>query len=275
MFDLQQLWILLQLPFVYRAIIAGLILAVASGVMGVFTTLRRSAFFGDALAHAALAGVALAFLVAAPPLPVAFVYSLLLVLLIQFLQRSTQFDLDTVLGIMLPTSMGLGVLIFALLPGYQPQLMSYLFGSMLTIGWSEIIFLGGVTVALLIAFSFLYRHVVLMTLDEQYSRLLGIPTRFIDAGYHIFLALLVLLGVQLVGVILINALLVVPASIARLLARSMRQLFMLSIITAVIIVVIGLLLALFFDLPPGAVIAVVAGIAFLLTTLLREFARSL
>ena len=232
-------------PFVQKAFIAGVMLAVIAGILGVLMQIRRSTFFGEAIAHSALAGVALAFLWGINPLIGALVYAGLFSMAIPVLQKTSKLSTDTILGILFPFSMGLGVIVFSLLPAAQPQLMSYLFGNMLMINISDLWILLVILLLLLLLLTLYFKQWLLISLDREYAQLLKIKVGTHDLLYHIFLALVVIIGVRLVGVILVTTLLVVPVSIARLFAKSAKQVFILSPIIGIFIMVFGLMLSIF------------------------------
>ncbi len=260
----------LQLPFVQRAILAGLIFAILAGVVGVFMTMRRAAFFGDAIAHSALAGIALGLLIHVNPLITAFIYALFIAFLLPYLQKKTNFSFDNLLGIFLPLSMGLGVIIFSWLPGFQPQLLSYLFGSILTINWSDIIFFFILLVLVKVIMFFIKDQLILVSLDSDYARLLGIKVVYYEMVYHFLLALTIITGVRLIGIVLMNALLIIPSSIARIYAKSLKVYFILTPIVGLISVSLGILLSLVFNAPSGAMIAVVSGFLFIISLIFKR-----
>jgi zinc transport system permease protein len=256
---------LLSLAFVQRALLAGLILAILAGFMGVITLIRRSSFYGDAIAHSSLAGVALGLALGFYPLATALIYAIIIALLLPSLKKKLDLSLDNLLGIILPFSMGLGVLIFSLLPGYQPEMMSFLFGSILTIKSQEIILLLGIFVITVLLLSKFLPKLLLTALDEDYAQILGLKINWLQKLYEVLLTVIIVAGVKLLGVILVNALLIIPASTAKNISKSLKDWLILSPIISVLMVLGGILLSLFFDTPPGATIAVFAGVFFILT----------
>ena len=254
---------LLGFAFFQRALAAGFLLAILAGIVGVFSTIRKSTFFGDAIAHSALAGVALGLFFNVNPLFSAAVYAVTISVALPWFKKQTGFSFDSLLGILLPVSMGLGVIIFALLPGYQPNLLSFLFGNLLAVTSTDLSFLLGLFLVVMIALPFFGRKLLFVSLDEDQAKLLGIPVAFYELVYHFLIALTVVSGVRLVGVVLINAFLVIPAMIVSLQARSLQQLFIFTPIVALLSVLGGLFFSVLFDLPSGATIAVFSGFLFL------------
>jgi len=261
---------LLAYTFFQRALIAGLLLAILAGIVGVFTLIRKASFFGDAVAHSALAGVAIGLFFAIDPLISAAIYAVLISLFLPWFRKQTGFSFDSLLALLLPVSMGIGVIAFALLPGYQPNLLSFLFGNLLAVTSSDLIFLGVLFISVSILLPFIAKKLLLVSLDEDQARLLGINIPLHEMIYHFILALTVVSGVRLVGVVLINAFLVIPPLVVSLHAKSIKQLFIYSPIIALVSVVGGIGLSIGLDLPTGAVIAVFAGFLFLLSVVLKK-----
>jgi zinc transport system permease protein len=260
---------LIQQPFAQRVLLGGLLVALATGVMGFFVSLKRAHFFGDAIAHSSLAGIALGVLLDLNPLLIALIYALLIASILPWLQKVTELDLNNLLGIVLPFSMGLGVILFALDPGYQPELVSFLFGSIVWISWTDIVLLG---LLLIILLGFLWRlwpKLTLLSIDPEYSRLLGIRGVWLNLIYNFLLALVIIAGVRLVGIVLVNALLIVPMSVAKLQSGSLKEMFWLGCLVSVFSVILGLLGSFWLNLPSGATIALVSGLVFGLAVLMR------
>ena len=260
----------LSLPFVQRAVLAGLIFALLAGMIGVFMTMRRAAFFGDAVAHSSLAGIAIGLLVGLNPLVTAFVYALAIAWLLPEIRKKTSFSFDNLLGIILPVSLGLGVILFNLLPGFQPQLLSYLFGSMLLISWNDVIFFIVLLIVVKFVMKFIRDRLVLVSLDPDYARLIGIPITRYELIYHFLLALTIISGVRLIGIVLMNALLIIPASIARLYSKSLTTYFWLTPLIGLVCVLLGIIVSLSLNVPTGATIAVTAGVLFAISLVIKK-----
>jgi zinc transport system permease protein len=178
-------------------------------------------------------------------------------------ERRTRLALDTVLGFILPFFMALGVLMLSLKPGYQPELMSFLFGSILTVSHENLLVVAVITLIVLSFFLRFRHHVIFATFDEEAAQLAGIRVGLMLTGYHILLALVVIASIRTVGIILVNALLIIPAATAKLLARSLAHMFMLTPLLGTASVVGGIMASYYLDLPSGPAIVVLAGLGFL------------
>lgn len=261
---------LLSLVFIQRALIAGIILAILAGIVGVLTLIRKTAFYGDAIAHSSLAGVAIGLAFGVYPLFTALIYSVIVALALPSLKKRLSLSLDNILGILLPFSMGLGVLIFSLLPGYQPEMMSFLFGNILTIRIQEIYLIVGIFIITLLIFWKLLPQMLTTSLDEEYATLLGINVKWLQRLYEVILTVIIVAGVKLLGVILINALLIIPASAAKNISSSLKSWLILSPIFSVITVLGGIISSVILNTPPGATIAVFAGIIFAISQIYNK-----
>jgi len=260
---------LLAYPFMQRALAAGLVVGATTSVLGVFVVLRRSAFFGDAVAHASLAGVAIGVVAGLPPLSLAAAVAVAIGLSLHRLERTSLLSADTVLGFVLPFFMAVGVLVLSLRPGFQPELLSYLFGSILAVSWQGLaaVVVLGVIVAVVLAV--LGRRLVFATFDPDNAHVAGIAVGRLLTGYHVLLALVVVASLGVVGIVLVNALLVIPAATAKLCARSLRQMFVLAPVFGIASVVAGLCGSYWLDVPSGPAIVVVAGVVFLVAWAVR------
>lgn len=255
---------LFHYAFFQRALIASFLLACMTGIIGVFMILRHASFFGDTISHSSLAGVAIGLFFHQNPLLIALLYAITISAFLPWIKSKINFSFDNILGIILPLSMGIGVMIFSLIPGYQPELLSYLFGSIVSVTSSDIIALLILLASITLFLSIVIKQLVFVSVDEEYARLVGINTRMYDMIFHIFLACVIIAGIQIVGVILINALLIIPASIAKLFARSLKQLFVFSLVISFICVLGGMMLSLLLNTPTGASIAAFSGALFLI-----------
>jgi len=268
---------LLTLPFMQRAILAGLVLGLLLSYLGIFVTLRKMAFFSDGIAHAALAGAAIGLLTRFSPLLSALIFSMLLAALVYWLEKKSSLSSDAIIGIMFTSGMALGVVLISLRPGYQPELISYLFGNILAIRRIDLALIM-VMAAVILAFIFTHkRKLTLLALDREMACMAGINPDLYELLLYIMLACALVLGIRVLGVILVSAILIIPVSTARLLSRSFKALTWLTVLVAEFTILAGVFLSFFLDLPTGAVIvltgSVLFSLAFLVSSLLRRSSR--
>jgi len=263
----------LSLPFFQRALFGGIIISFLLAFFGVITVLRKSSFFGDAVSHASLTGVAIGILLGVPPILSAILYGAVISFLIPYFQTKSRLNIDSILGIILPVSMALGVIILSFSPGYQPELISFLFGSVLSIGNAELIYILVATIFALILLSFILRSVINISFDTEYSKLIGINVKLIDGIYHLLLGVAVVLGISVVGVVLVNALLIIPATTAKLYSKSLKNFFILTPLISSFQTVFGLLLSIIINIPAGPSIAVVGGVMLGISVIITRWTK--
>ncbi len=260
---------ILQMEFMQRAFIAGLALAPLLAVLGSFMTLRKMSFFADGVAHASLLGVAIAMVAGVAPFGGALVIGVLLGVLIFFLERHAKLASDAVVGIIFTTGMALGIILISLQPGYQPDLMSFLFGNILAITWVNVWIIIIISVIILALMYIFFRKLILISLSKDMAWTSGINTKYLDLLFYILLALAVVLGVKLLGIILVSALLIIPPVTSKLLTRSFHSYVFFAVIFALVAFIIGLFGSYYLDLPSGASIVVSATIIFILTLIFK------
>ena len=168
---------MLSYPFMQRAFLAGLMLGLLLASLGVLATLRKMAFFGEGVAHASLAGIALAIFAGVAPLPVAIAWAVLIAIVIFWLERATRLSSDTLIGILFTASMALGVIIMSQTTGYQPELISFLFGSILAIRPEDLWIIGIFTVIILTWFGLSLKQLTYTSFNEDAATIAGIKTK--------------------------------------------------------------------------------------------------
>jgi zinc transport system permease protein len=257
---------MLHYAFMRRAFAAGMALGVVLPFLGAFVTLRRMSFFGDGIAHATLAGVAIGIVTGVSPFLAALGIGALFGAGVYALERRTDLSSDALIGVLFTGCMALGIFLISLRPGYQPELISFLFGSILSIGRLDLAVIvagSALVVAVLLRF---FRPLTLLALDKETAWLYGVSVEPLDFSFYVLLSVTVVLGVKLLGIVLVSALLIIPPTIAKLLAPSFKTLIAVSVAAAELFVVSGLWLSYRFDTPSGATIILVGAAAFLLTT---------
>ncbi len=263
----------LSYGFIQRALLTGSILGATCAVLGVFVVLRRMAFIGVGISHAALGGVALGLLVGAPPLAAAGVFSVGVAWVIGWITRRGEVSEDTAIGIFFSTAMALGVALISLSRTYRQDLMGYLFGNILWVGPGDLWFLIALAGGSLGILALLFKEFLFLGVDEEAARAAGLPAAFLNYLLLSILALTVVAAMKLVGIILISAFLVIPAATGQTLARSVGEMVVLSVAAALVSVAMGLWLSWLWNLPSGASVVLFAAALFFVSYLLGGFLR--
>jgi zinc transport system permease protein len=243
----------LALPFMLRALIAGLLIAVAAGYYGVFVVQRGLSFLGSGLAHAAFGGVALALLLHREPLWVAVPFTIVVALLITWVRERTRLGADTVIGIFFALTMALGIVFLSLLPSYATDAFAILFGSILAVSWTDVAAAALIT-AVALATLPLWSNWAYATFDREAARADRLPVRRDDYLLSVLLAVTVVVAAKIVGIVLISAFLVVPAAAARLVSRRFSTMTIYAVLIALATAIAGLYASYALDLPSGATI---------------------
>lgn len=250
--------------FVFYALAAGVAVALVAGPLGSVVVWRRMAYFGDTLAHAALLGVALA--VAADQLPMVGVVLIggVIAVLLFWLEKQRDLSTDTLLGILSHSALALGLIVLSVLQaqGFNINLMSYLFGDLLAVTQSDLILMYGSVIIILLVFSRLLSSLISISIDEELARVDGVAVERVRFIFMILLALVIAVALKVVGILLITALLIIPAATARLISKSPGKMVINSVFMALAAVVMGLFLSFYWNLPAGPAIVASASCLF-------------
>ncbi len=248
--------------FVQRALAAGIFIAVSCAALGSFLVLRRFAMIGDGLAHVGFAAVALGFLLGLPPIFVSIPVVMAISLWILRLGEKTTLYGETAIGLVSSLAVAAGVLAAGIGGGFNVDLFSYLFGSILAITVTEVILSVALSAAVLLAVRLFYHDLFAITYDEDFARVSGIRTDRINRLLILLTALTVTLGIRVVGTLLVSSLIIFPAVTALQFSRGFRATILIAMAAGVFSVALGIVASFAFDLPTGAVIVVVNFILF-------------
>lgn len=262
-----------SLAFLQRALLAGIVVSGLCGLLSVFVVLRRMAFIGVGISHSAFGGVALGFLMALNPFWSGLFFATLVAILIEWARSERRMEEDTAIGIMFSASMALGVILLHLSKTYNVDVFGFLFGNILAVGkeqlW-EVSILALAVVGSIVAF---FKELVFLSFDEAMAWVSGVPVGFLRYLFALLMALTVIVSIYLVGIILVEALLVIPGAIARNISRDVTQMALVSSIAAILATVLGLGISYAVDLPTGATIVAVLSVSFFVIPLFRRQIR--
>lgn len=247
-----------------RALLASVILAVTLGPLGSLVVWRRMAYFGDTIAHAALLGVALSLITGFLPLTLAmFLVAVGVALLLTQGARDGRFHSDTLLGLLAHGTLALGLLLVAMSRNIRVDINAYLFGDVLAMDWPDTVLLGALCVMVLALLKFTWRALLMVAIDRTIAHVEGVNVKRTEQLLVILLAAVIAVAIKLVGVLLITALLIMPAAAARYLARSPTQMAVMASAIGVFVVTSGLYGSIAMDAPTGPLMVVVAALSFL------------
>lgn len=250
--------------FFMRALIGCIGVALATGPMGCIIVWRRMAYFGDTMAHSSLLGVALAFAFNINITLSVFLVAIVLATVLVLLQQKSSLAADSLMGILSHSSLAISLVIISFIPWFRQDLSAYLFGDVLSISKWDLGFIwsgGAVAVLLLVK---LWRPLIAATLSPDLAKAEGLQPERARFAFMLLLALVIAVAMKIVGILLITALLILPAATARRLSRSPEKMAAIAAVLGVIAAISGLFSSLQFDTPSGASIVVAAFILFLL-----------
>lgn len=256
--------------FLIYAVAAGLIVATVAGPLGTLVVWQRLAYFGDTLAHSALLGTALGLLLAVNPWLTVLAGSVLIGLLLTGLQRLPQLNSDSLLGIISHASLALGLIALSLTDAIRIDLASYLFGDLLAVGPVDLALIAGVAVAVLALLIRRWDDLLAITVHAELAAVEGLPITRLRLQQMLMMALLVAAAMKVVGVLLVTALLIIPANIARPWSNTPEQMAAIAAASGALAVLAGVGLAFWMDTPPGASIVACAALGFALSLGLRR-----
>lgn len=252
----------LSYEFGRRALLAGLVVGLGCAVLAFFVVLRRMAFIGVGISHAALGGVALGVVLGVPPVAAAAAFSVVVAWVIGWISGRGRISEDTAIGVFFPTAMALGVALISFSPTYRQDLMGYLFGNILSVRSADVWMLGAFAALSLGVLAGLFKEFLFWGVDEEGARAAGLPTSLLRYLLLTILALTIVAAMKLVGIVLISAFLVIPAATGQAVAATLRGMLALSMASAMISVLGGLWLSWLWDLPSGASIVLLSALLF-------------
>ncbi len=257
--------------FIINALFGGIALALVAGPLGCVVVWRRMAYFGDTLAHAALLGVALALSANFLPLIGVALIGAVLAVILFWLEKQSELSSDALLGILSHTALAAGLIVLSLVQRQTPgiDMMMYLFGDILAISRSQLYWMYAGVILISIAMWRIWPGLLSISVHEELARTDGISVSGLRFAFMLLLALMIAVMINVVGILLITALLIIPAASARLFSRTPVQMILLAVVFALLSVVTGLGSSMRWDTPTGPSIVVAAALLFFMVHVLR------
>ncbi len=262
-----------QYDFMRNALLAGLLAAVACGIIGTYVVVKKMVSISGGISHASFGGIGLGLFLGVSPLLGALVFTVAVALVMGLVTRKSRLPEDTTIGILWAMGMAIGIIFIGLTPGYAVDLFTYLFGNILTVPPADIILMVLLDGIIIVAVIVLYRGFLALSFDEEYSTVLGVPTQLLYLVLLGLIALTVVLLIRIVGIILVIALLTIPAAMARRFTASLVGVMALSTLFGAIFTTGGLMLSYQLNLPSGATIIMLAGTILLAALVVTRYSR--
>lgn len=258
----------LQFEFMRNALFAGFFASLICGVIGSFVVVNRLVFLGGGIAHAAYGGIGVAFFFGIPYIIGTLGFSLVTAVVMTAVVLKAKNRADTFIGVLWAAGMAIGIILLDLTPGYNVNLMSFLFGSILAVPGSDIWWMLGLSVLTVASAGYFYRDMLAISFDDEFASLRGVPVNLLYFFFIGLIAVSIVIIIRVVGLILVIALLTIPPFIAEKYSNSLLMMMVLSTLFAMIFNLTGLWLAYTFNLTSGATIILVATGGFFISILM-------
>ena len=268
--ELIDIFRLFGFQFFQNALVGGTIAALACAWVGLFLILRKEAMIGDGIAHTAFGGIALGLFLGINPILTALLVSILAVLGISYMRRRGLAQSDSAIAVMLAVGFSMGLIIISLAGGFNVELFSFLFGSILTINQTDLIIVSILGISTIIILGIFYKELLSMTFDEEGARLMGIPVKQLSLAFNLLVAITIVLSIKVIGVILVVALLVLPGLSALQLNRSFKGTTLVAIGFGTVSMITGILLSAIYNVATSGVIVFTAAGIFLFTAIYKR-----
>jgi zinc transport system permease protein len=259
-----------QFEFMRHALLAAILVSICCGIIGTLVVVNRLVFLAGGIAHAAYGGIGLAFFFGLPYMVGTLGFSLLAAFTMAIVTLRAKHRADTMVGVLWAVGMSIGIILLDLTPGYNMDLMSFLFGSILTVPASDLWQMTAMVVLIAFAVSFYYNDLLAMSYDEEFAQIRQVPVRFLYFLLLGMIALSVVMIIRIVGLILVIALLTIPTYIAEKFAGSLRTMMIMSSLLSAVFTITGLWASYLLNLTSGATIIMVAAAGFLVAELAQR-----
>ncbi len=260
----------LSYDFFQNALIAGILVSILSGIIGSLIVVNRMVFLAGGIAHTSYGGIGIAVYFGLPIFLGASVFAVLAALLMAIITLNQRNRIDTFIGLIWAIGMAIGIILIDLTPGYNVDMMSYLFGSILAVSNDDIIYISSLTAFIIFIITFWYRDILAVSYDTEYAALRGINVKLFYTLILVLSALTVVVAIKVVGLILVIALLTIPIYIAEKLSSSLAKMMIVSGILSSLFTFGGLWLSYSYDISSGASIIIVSAISLLLFLLIKK-----
>jgi len=262
---MSQLLELLQYDFFRNAVYAAILSSIACGITGAYIVARRLVFISGGITHSSFGGIGLAYYLGFNPVIGAAVFSLLSAFGIDFLSKRSNMREDSAIGMIWTVGMAIGIIFIALTPGYAPNLMTYLFGSILTVGIIDLYAMIVLTILIIIVFTTMFRTILYIAFDEEFARTRNMPVRTVNILMLSLVSLCIVMNIRVIGVILLISFLTIPQVTANIFTNIFKKLILLSVLFAFIGSMVGLFVSYTLNIPSGPAIISVFVSIFLLS----------
>ncbi len=263
----------LSFDFMQNAILSGLLVSIACGVIGALVVINRMVLISGGIAHSAYGGIGIAVFFGISPMLGATIFSTFVAIFIALITLKQSNRSDTIIAVFWALGMAIGIIFIDLTSGYSVNLMSYLFGSILSVPKSDIYIMTLHNIVILSLVSFFYKEFLAMSYDSEFATLRGVPVKFLYTLLLVMIAQTIVMTIQVVGLILVIALLTIPVYIAEKFSKSLSKMMIISSFLGFIFTLVGLFFSYTFNISSGASIIAIASSVFFITLVFEAFKK--
>ena len=261
---------LFQYQFFTNAFLAALLTSLACGIIGTYIVTKRIVFISGGITHASFGGIGIGYFAGISPIMGAAIFSVLSALGIEYFSRKGDIREDSMIAILWSFGMAIGIIFIFITPGYAPNLMSYLFGNILTVTFSDIILLLAINFCILLFFILLFNPILYIAFDESYAKTRNLPVRTIKYLLISLIALTIVFSIKVMGIILIISLLTIPQTTANIFLKNYKEIMILSVLIGFVGSSAGIIISYYINIPSGASIIFCLVIIFMLFRLTKQ-----
>ena len=260
----------LQYDFILKALLVGVLIAICCSFLGIFLVLRKYSMIGDGLAHVSFATIAIALLLDKSPLLVSVPLVILSSFIILKLTEKGGLHGDAAIGLISSSAVAVGVLISSISKGFNIDLFSYLFGSILVISNLDVIFSVILSIVVILTILFFYNTLFAITYDEEFAKVIGLNVKHMNYLISVLTSITIVLGIRVVGTMLISSMIIFPTITALQISKSFKNTILISLVVSVLSVVLGVFLSFIFNFPTGATIVILNAICFIICLCMKK-----
>ncbi len=261
--------------FMINAFIGGLLISILCSFISFFIVSRKISFIGVGIAHSAFGGLAIGVFFGIFPFATALIFAVIAGIIIVTLVEKKRLQEDSLIGILFSFSMALGIVLISLKKEYTTNLFGYLFGNILSVTKNDLYLYAALTGILLVILLFYFKEFLILSFDETYGKVLGLPMKLFNYLLIIIIAITVIISIKLVGIILISALLVIPTAAAQLIFKDYKKIIPFSIILSIIIIFAGLYISFYSKVPSGGLIVIIYTFIFFIFWVVNSIKRKI
>lgn len=266
---------LFQYQFFINASLAAVLASISCGIIGTYIVSRRIVFISGGITHASFGGIGIGYYMGFNPIVGAMIFSVISALGIEYISKKSNVREDSVIAILWSFGMAVGIIFIFLTPGYSANLMSFLFGNILTVTHLNLYMLLALNIIIIVIFLLMFKTILFVAFDEQYARAVKLPVETVNFLMITLVALTIVLNIRVVGIILVISLLTIPQTIANVFTKKFDQIIMISIVIGLFGSFTGLFLSYYFDIPSGAAIIFFLVILFILAKIVKSLQVSM